>query len=79
VLLRDDPRALHVFLDGPVDGRLRQATFRRGRIRVALRGVAPGRHRLVARVSDYQETRNDENVARILPNTRRFTATFSVR
>jgi len=31
------------------------------------------------RVSDYQETKNTENVARILPNTRTLTATFRVR
>ncbi len=40
---------------------------------------SPGRHRLRLRVSDYQETKNTENVARILPNTRTLTATFTVR
>jgi len=30
-------------------------------------------------VSDFQETKNTENVSRILPNTRTFTATFTVR
>ena len=36
-----------------------------------------GAHRVRVRVSDYQESKNTENVARILPNTRWFTATFS--
>ena len=40
---------------------------------------APGSHRLRLRVSDYQESKNTENVARILPNTRWLTATFRVR
>ena len=39
----------------------------------------PGTHRLRLRVSDYQESKNTENVARILPNTRWLTATFGVR
>jgi hypothetical protein len=36
-------------------------------------------HRLRLRVSDYQETKNTENVARILPNTRVLSATFRIR
>ena len=39
--------------------------------------LAPGTHRLRLRVSDYQETKNTENVGPILPNTRGLTATFS--
>ena len=38
-------------------------------------GFASGSHRLLLRVSDYQETKNTENVARILPNTRKLAAT----
>jgi hypothetical protein len=41
-------------------------------------GLARGRHRLVAQVSDLQETRNMENVAAILPNTAHLRATFVV-
>ena len=41
--------------------------------------LVPGRHRLVLQVSDYEETRNMENVAAVLPNTRRLVATFVVR
>ncbi len=62
-----------------VDGRGRRASFAGGRIRVRLRGLPPGRHRLTVHVSDYQETRNNENVATILPNTRRLATTFKIR
>ncbi len=62
-----------------VDGGSTSATFARGIVRVPTVGLAPGRHRLRLRVSDYQETKNTENVARILPNTRTLTATFTVR
>ena len=60
-----------------IDGDLVRATYRNGVVSISSRGVAPGRHRLRLRVSDYQETKNTENVARILPNTR--TATFTIR
>ncbi len=62
-----------------VDGGSTSATFARGIVRIPTVGLAPGRHRLRLRVSDYQETKNTENVARILPNTRTLTATFTVR
>ena len=38
-----------------------------------------GRHRLRVELSDYQETRNNENVLRILPNTRVVSARVTVR
>ena len=54
----------------PRSGRRRQHLGGvRGIVRVPTVGLAPGRHRLRLRVSDYQETKNTENVARILPNT----------
>jgi len=62
-----------------VDGRNTSAFYRAGVVRVSTVGLAPGRHRLRLHVSDHQETKNTENVARILPNTRTFTATFTVR
>jgi subtilisin family serine protease len=62
-----------------VDGSPRAASFRRGVIALSTRGLAPGTHRMRIRVSDYQETKNTENVARILPNTRWLTTTFRVR
>ena len=62
-----------------VDGRRVSATLRRGLIRVHAGLLSPGKHRLRLRVSDYQETKNTENVARILPNTRTLTATITIR
>ena len=62
-----------------LDGRRVGASYRRGIVRISTRGLGSGRHRLRLRVSDYQETRNTENVARILPNTRVFETTFIIR
>jgi subtilisin family serine protease len=61
-----------------VDGRRVSARYRRGVVRIDTGALAPGKHRLRLRVSDYQETKNTENVARILPNTRTLTATFTI-
>lgn len=62
-----------------VDGGSASWSFRRGVVRIPTASLSPGRHRLRLRVSDYQETKNTENVARILPNTRTFTTTFTIR
>jgi hypothetical protein len=62
-----------------IDGENVSTSFRDGVVRVSTVGFDPGRHRLRIRVSDYQETKNTENVARILPNTRTLSATFTVR
>jgi subtilisin family serine protease len=62
-----------------VDGRERDVTLRAGAVRIPTSGLRPGRHRLRVQLSDYQETRNMENVARILPNTGVLTTTFVVR
>jgi len=66
-------------IEATVDGRAVRASFRGGLVAVSTAGLAPGRHRLVLRVPDYQETRNTENVARILPNTATLAATVTVR
>jgi subtilisin family serine protease len=72
-----DPRLLSVTVDG------RARAFRydgaRGRVVVPVASLGSGRHRFVVSVSDYQEAKNMENVARILPNTRVFRTTFVVR
>ncbi|MGH3066564.1 MAG: hypothetical protein ACRDOF_09745, partial [Gaiellaceae bacterium] len=62
-----------------IDGERAPSSFRGGVISLATRGLAPGTHRLRLTVSDIQETKNTENVARILPNTRALTVTFRVR
>ena len=62
-----------------VDGRAAEWTRRGTRLLIATGQLQPGRHRLLVQASDLQETRNNENVPRILPNTRRLQATFAVR
>ena len=62
-----------------VDGSSRSGTLRGGLLSISTSGLPAGTHRLRVRVSDYQESKNTENVARILPNTRWFTATFTIR
>ncbi|MGB8003786.1 MAG: S8 family serine peptidase [Gaiellaceae bacterium] len=55
------------------------SSYASGRVRVSLASVARGSHTLTFAVSDYQETKNMENVARILPNTRTVRVTFVKR
>ena len=62
-----------------VDGRFRSITLAGGVVRIATAGLSRGRHVLRLQASDYQETRNMENVARILPNTRVLRAVVTVR
>ena len=69
---RVDPRS-------PSTARPRRGTLRGGLLSIPTGGLSPGTHRLRVRVSDYQESKNTENVARILPNTRTATFTFRVR
>ena len=71
-----DPRSLVV----AVDGRSRPVRYNRARglALVDVAGVRPGRHTVVLEAADYQETKNNENVLRILPNTRRFRSTFTM-
>jgi subtilisin family serine protease len=59
-----------------VDGKLVHPTFTAGAFHLR---VARGRHRLVVRVSDYQEAKNMEDVARILPNTAAIRTSVTVR
>jgi subtilisin family serine protease len=72
-----DPRGISYRIDG--------RAVREGRLdgQVAVldlpRRVRPGRHRLVLTVSDRQEAKNNENVARILPNTTVLRTTFVLR
>jgi hypothetical protein len=52
------------------DGKLHEARLRDGVVSVTTKGLGAGRHTLRLQVSDYQESRNMENVPPILPNTR---------
>jgi subtilisin family serine protease len=70
-----DPASVVVRIDGDeYEGR-----FAGGHVRVGTKGLSKGRHSLRFQISDYQESRNMENVARILPNTRVLQTTFVVR
>jgi hypothetical protein len=64
-----------------IDGRSRRIAYAPAsrRARVDLGAIGGGRHRLVFTASDYQETKNNENAASVLPNTRRLVTTFTVR
>src|SRR5262249_664263 len=62
-----------------LDGATRKLTYWDGAFRIDTPPLTPGGHRLTFQVSDYQETRNTENVAAVLPNTRRLTATVLIR
>ncbi len=70
-----DPRSLEATLDG----RTVLASLRGGEVRIATLGIRPGSRLLRLQLSDYQETRNMENVARILPNTRVVSVRVTVR
>ena len=62
-----------------VGNRPRPARFDRGAVVVSTRGLPRGTHRLYLRVSDHQETRNQENVPLILPNTAVLQTTIRIR
>jgi subtilisin family serine protease len=69
-----DPASLVVL----VDGKERRAGLAGSKVRVQTGGLAKGRHTLRFQVSDYQESRNMENVGPILPNTRIVETSFVV-
>jgi len=66
-------------VEATVDGRPRSAVYERGVLRVEVRGIPRGPHRLRLTVADRQEAKNMEDVGPILPNTRVLTAAFAVR
>ena len=70
-----DPRSIVASIDG------REAAWRaqQGRILVRTTGLGRGRHTLALQVSDYQESRNMENVGPILGNTRTLRVRVTVR
>jgi subtilisin family serine protease len=70
-----DPGAVHAAVDGTAVA----AHFRSGQALISTLGLAPGRHTLVLRASDYQETKNMENTGPILPNTATLRTGFTVR
>jgi len=67
-----DPSSIVAQLDGKTVG----ARYGAGRITI---GAAKGKHALLLRVADYQEAKNMEDVAAILPNTATLRTTVTVR
>ena len=64
--------------DTRVDGMSRRARYAGGEATIPLNGLGAGRHSLSITVSDFQETKNMENVPQPLPNTRVLTTAFVV-
>jgi subtilisin family serine protease len=71
-----DPLTLVARIDGR---RVPPTSYSRstGRLRVGLPDLPAGRHTLTLQLSDYQESKNMEDVLRILPNTRTFRTTIT--
>jgi hypothetical protein len=69
-----DPTALAA----RIDGEERDVAYSNGVARVSVTGLGRGRHTLVFTAADYQEVKNNENVAGVLPNTRRVQRAFNV-
>ena len=67
-----DPTSLQV----QVDGRAERVTYAAGVARVPIQALSAGRHALSFTASDYQETKNTEDIEGILPNTRALRTTF---
>jgi subtilisin family serine protease len=63
-------------IEARIDGSRARVSYVAGRARISVAGLARRRHVLDFTVADYQETKNMENVARILPNTRLVRTTF---
>jgi hypothetical protein len=67
-------------ISAAIDGISIRSTYSRKKNLVTIPVLlSRGTHRLTFHVSDYQETRNMENVGPILPNTRTLTTSFRVR
>ena len=68
-------------LSARIDGRAASVQYagRTGRAVIPISStLTPGRHVLTLQVSDYQEEKNSESVPGVLPNTRFYTARFTV-
>jgi hypothetical protein len=68
-----DPTALAA----RIDGEDRDVVYSNGVARISLTGIGRGGHTLVFTAADYQEVKNNENVAGVLPNTRRVQRAFT--
>ena len=62
-----------------IDGRASAFVYRNGVVSLTDTLLAAGKHRLSLSVADYQETKNNENVGPVLPNTRTYARTVTIR
>jgi subtilisin family serine protease len=67
-----DPESLQAV----VDGRGQTVAYANGLARIPISSLDAGRHTLTFTASDYQETKNTEDIAGIVPNTRTLRTTF---
>jgi hypothetical protein len=70
-----DPHSLHA----SVGGKSVRHAFAHGVLLLRTNGLRPGRDAITVRASDYQETKNMEDVGPVLPNTRVLHATVTLR
>ena len=70
-----DPRSLRA----KVGGRWVRLRYADGVLLLRTKGLHPGRQAVMVRASDYQETKNMEDVGPVLPNTRMLHTTVTLR
>jgi subtilisin family serine protease len=70
-----DPHSLHAI----VGGKSVRFAYAHGVLLLPTSGLRPGRQAVIVRASDYQETKNMEDVGPVLPNTRVLHATVTLR
>jgi subtilisin family serine protease len=70
-----DPRSFHV----RVGGKSVRIRYSDGVLFLRTKGLRPGKKALVVTASDYQETKNMEDVGPVLPNTRTLHSTVTLR
>jgi subtilisin family serine protease len=70
-----DPTSLAARLDNAKT----QFSYSSGVVSVDLNGLSKGKHTLQLTVADFQETKNMETYGSVLPNTRVYTARFTVK
>jgi hypothetical protein len=70
-----DPRTLHV----KIGRKAARHTYSHGVLTIRTTGRHPGRYRVTVTASDYQETKNMEDVGPVLPNTRVLRTTVQLR
>jgi hypothetical protein len=70
-----DPRGFHA----RIGGRVVRVRYANGVLFLRTKGLHPGRRTVTVKASDYQETKNMEDVGPVLPNTRVLQTTVTLR